>query len=101
MLLASRDIKGAMQWVADNKDDENISKTMEKAKAKYAGTEISQTEVISYVLTNTEVGNWMLASLKAGKFGIVLSASYNPPISDFVQHAFNIYNIDIFIFIFI
>ncbi len=40
MLLASRDIRGAMQWVAENKDDENIGKTMEKAKAKYAGTEI-------------------------------------------------------------
>ena len=40
MLLASRDIRGGMQWVADNKEDENISKTMEKAKAKYAGTEI-------------------------------------------------------------
>lgn len=40
MLLASRDVKGAMQWVDDNKDDENISKTMEKAKSKYAGTEI-------------------------------------------------------------
>ena len=40
MLLASRDIRGGMQWVADNKEDENISKTMEKAKAKFAGTEI-------------------------------------------------------------
>ncbi len=40
MLLASRDIRGAMQWVAENKDDENIGKTMEKAKSKYAGTEI-------------------------------------------------------------
>ena len=37
----------------------------------------------------------MLASLKAGKFGIVLSASYDPPISDYVQHVVNIYNIDI------
>lgn len=62
---------------------------------KYAGTEISQTKVISYILTNTEVGSWMLASLKAGKFGIVLSASYDPPISDYVQHSVNIYNIDI------
>ena len=62
---------------------------------KYAGTGISQTKVISYILTNTEVGSWMLASLKAGKFGIVLSASYDPPISDFVQHSVNIYNIDI------
>ncbi|MBQ1193952.1 MAG: phosphoglycerate dehydrogenase [Lachnospiraceae bacterium] len=40
MLLASRDIKGGMQWVADNKDDEAINKTMEKAKSKFAGTEI-------------------------------------------------------------
>jgi D-3-phosphoglycerate dehydrogenase len=40
MLLASRNLCGAMQWVADNKDDENITKTMEKAKSKYAGTEI-------------------------------------------------------------
>lgn len=62
---------------------------------KYAGTEISQTKVISYILTNTEAGSWTLASLKAGKFGIVLSASYDPPISDFVQQMVNIYNIDI------
>lgn len=41
------------------------------------------------------MGSWTLASLKAGKFGIVLSASYDPPISDYVQHPTNIYNIDI------
>lgn len=40
MLLASRDLKGGMQWVADNKDDDAINKTMEKAKSKFAGTEI-------------------------------------------------------------
>ena len=40
MLLAARDVRGAMQWVADNKNDENIGKTMEKAKANYAGSEI-------------------------------------------------------------
>ncbi len=40
MLLASRDIRGGMQWVSDNKADENINKTMEKAKSKFAGTEI-------------------------------------------------------------
>ena len=62
---------------------------------KYADTGISQTKVISYILTNPEVGSWTLASLKAGKFGIVLSASYDPPISDFVQHSVNICNIDI------
>ena len=40
MLLASRDIRGGMQWVSDNKTDENINNSMEKAKSKFAGTEI-------------------------------------------------------------
>ena len=40
MLLAARDIRGGMDWVSANKDDENITKTMEKAKSKFAGTEI-------------------------------------------------------------
>lgn len=40
MLLASRDIIGGNKWVADNKEDENISKTMEKAKKNFAGNEI-------------------------------------------------------------
>ncbi len=40
MLLAARDVRGGMQWVADNKEDANINKTMEKAKSKFAGTEI-------------------------------------------------------------
>lgn len=40
MLLASRDLRGGMQWVADNKEDAAINKTMEKAKKAFAGTEI-------------------------------------------------------------
>lgn len=40
MLLASRDIIGGNKWVADNKSDENINKTMEKAKKNFAGNEI-------------------------------------------------------------
>lgn len=40
MLLASRDLRGGMQWVADNKEDKNINKNMEKAKKAFAGTEI-------------------------------------------------------------
>ena len=40
MLLASRDIIGGNQWVADNKADENINKTMEKAKKNFAGNEL-------------------------------------------------------------
>ncbi len=40
MLLASRDLRGGMQWVSDNKEDKNINKSMEKAKKAFAGTEI-------------------------------------------------------------
>lgn len=40
MLLASRDIIGGNQWVADNKSDANINKTMEKAKKNFAGNEL-------------------------------------------------------------
>lgn len=40
MLLASRDIVGGINWVAENKDDENIAKTAEKEKKNFAGTEI-------------------------------------------------------------
>ncbi len=40
LLLAARDITGGIKWVQDNSDDENINKTMEKAKKNFAGTEI-------------------------------------------------------------
>lgn len=40
MLLAARDIKGSMKWVEENKGDETINKSMEKAKSAFAGTEI-------------------------------------------------------------
>lgn len=40
MLLAARDIRGSMEWVKENKGDELINKSMEKAKSAFAGTEI-------------------------------------------------------------
>lgn len=40
MVLASRDVKGGMNWVEENKDNANIGKDMEKAKKAFAGTEI-------------------------------------------------------------
>lgn len=41
MLLASRDIHGGLNWIKENKEDPAISKTIEKAKAQFGGTEIS------------------------------------------------------------
>ena len=40
MLLAARDIAGGISWVEENKEDANISKTMEKSKKNFAGSEI-------------------------------------------------------------
>ena len=40
MFLASRDIKGGMNWIDENKDTPEISKTVEKVKAQFGGTEI-------------------------------------------------------------
>ena len=40
MLLAARDIVGGIDWVKANADGENISKSMEKAKKNFAGSEI-------------------------------------------------------------
>ena len=40
MLLAARDIVGGIDWVKANADDENISKSMEKAKKNFAGSKL-------------------------------------------------------------
>lgn len=40
MLLASRDIIGGVEWVKSNAGDPEIAKVTEKAKKKFAGTEI-------------------------------------------------------------
>lgn len=40
MLLAARDIVGGIEWVKENADDEDIAKSMEKAKKNFAGTEL-------------------------------------------------------------
>lgn len=40
MILTSRNLIAANGWVNENKDDENIGKTMEKAKTKFAGREV-------------------------------------------------------------
>lgn len=40
MLLAARDVVGGIEWVKENKADENINKSVEKAKKAFAGSEI-------------------------------------------------------------
>ncbi|MBQ9065255.1 MAG: phosphoglycerate dehydrogenase [Blautia sp.] len=41
MLLASRDIVGGIEWVAQQKDKEDIDKLAEKSKKQFAGCEIA------------------------------------------------------------
>lgn len=41
MLLASRDLIGGNQWVAENKDNADIAKATEKAKKAFAGQELN------------------------------------------------------------
>lgn len=40
LFMATRNVVAGANWVTENKGDENISKTMEKAKKAFAGTEI-------------------------------------------------------------
>jgi D-3-phosphoglycerate dehydrogenase len=40
MLMASRDLIGGFQWVKENQEDENILKSIEKAKKAFGGNEI-------------------------------------------------------------
>lgn len=40
LLLASRDIVGGVNWIHENKSDENLGKTVEKVKSQFAGKEI-------------------------------------------------------------
>jgi D-3-phosphoglycerate dehydrogenase len=59
LMLASRDITGGMEWVKANKDDENIAKSVEKAKSKFAGCEIKGKKlgVIGLGAIGAEVAN--------------------------------------------
>lgn len=45
MLLASRDIVGGINWVAENKDDADIAKAAETEKKNFAGTEIQDKKI--------------------------------------------------------
>lgn len=59
LMLASRDIAGGIGWCRDNKDDENIAKSAEKAKKAFAGCEIKGKKlgVIGLGAIGAEVAN--------------------------------------------
>ncbi|GLC80325.1 phosphoglycerate dehydrogenase [Lacrimispora brassicae] len=59
LMMASRDIEGGIRWCKDNKGDENIAKSAEKAKSSFAGCEIrgKKLGVIGLGAIGTEVAN--------------------------------------------
>lgn len=93
MLLAARDIVGGIKWVEDNKEDENIAKTAEKAKSKFAGTEIKGKKlgVIGLGAIGAQVAN-AAVNLGMEVYGydpyLSVNAAWN--ISRAVKHVFNV-----------
>lgn len=59
MMLASRDIIGGIDWCKANKEDANITKSVEKSKKAFAGTEIKGKKlgVIGLGAIGAEVAN--------------------------------------------
>ena len=59
LMLASRDIEGGIRWCKENQEDENISKSAEKAKSAFAGCEIrgKKLGVIGLGAIGAEVAN--------------------------------------------
>lgn len=59
LMLASRDIAGGMEWCRDNKENADIAKAAEKAKAAFAGCEIKGRKlgVIGLGAIGAEVAN--------------------------------------------
>lgn len=59
MLLAARDIPGGIGWCQENRDDETISRDMEKAKNRFAGYELKgrRLGVIGLGAVGAEVAN--------------------------------------------
>ena len=63
LLLASRDIAGGIKWCQENKEDENIAKSVEKSKKAFAGYEIKGKKlgVIGLGAIGAEVANAAVA----------------------------------------
>ena len=93
MLLAARDIVGGIKWVEDNKADENIAKTAEKAKSKFAGTEIKGKKlgVIGLGAIGAQVANAAVGlGMEVYGYDPYLSVNAAWNISRAVKHVFNV-----------
>ena len=73
LFLAARDIVGGAEWVKANKADENIGKTVEKAKKAFAGGEIAGKK-LGVILVNAQ-----LLGHRLGR-GLGVSGEHNGPL---------------------
>lgn len=71
---------------------DNIATYDQVGGTKYQGTKVAVIKT-TYSLSNEEVGNWRVATLKNGNFGIVLGCYCDNSASSY--ETVNIYNIDI------
>ena len=83
MLLASRDIVGGIKWVDTIKNEENVSKLVEKGKGKFAGNEIQGKKL--GVIGLGAIG--VLVANAANRLGMEVYG-YDPFIS--IDHAWNL-----------
>ena len=83
MLLASRDIVGGIKWVETIKNEENVSKLVEKGKGKFAGNEIQGKKL--GVIGLGAIG--VLVANAANRLGMEVYG-YDPFIS--IDHAWNL-----------
>lgn len=93
MLLAARDVVGGIEWVKDSKDDENISKTAEKEKKNFAGTEIlgKKLGVIGLGAIGVKVANAAVhLGMEVYGYDPYLSVNAAWELSRNVKHVFNV-----------
>lgn len=93
MLLAARDVVGGIEWVKDSKDDENISKTAEKEKKNFTGTEIlgKKLGVIGLGAIGVKVANAAVhLGMEVYGYDPYLSVNAAWELSRNVKHVFNV-----------
>lgn len=93
MLMASRDYIGAVDWVKENSEDDDIAKTTEKAKSNFAGTEIlgKKLGVIGLGAIGAMVANAAVAlGMEVYGYDPYLSVNAAWSISRSVKHIVNI-----------
>ncbi|MCM1187730.1 MAG: phosphoglycerate dehydrogenase [bacterium] len=93
MLLAARDVVGGIEWVKQASDDENIAKSAEKEKKRFAGTEImgKKLGVIGLGAIGVKVANAAVAlGMEVYGYDPYLSVNAAWNLSRSVRHMLNI-----------